>query len=432
MSGAMRGRSKHYDELREFCEGTPIVDCHDHSGECGPKYEDPIHVVRGGYFHSDLFSALSDAENERLADSSLSLEQRWPILEKAWKRTRHTGYAMVTRMVLKKCYGVEELTLDALKSMEGRLIDLTDEEVFDGLLEEARIVARLGDVWPDVRKVLDGTLRLAPRTRLVISLPGYHNVRSHADVQDRVSPLGRTVTNLDEYVAACREIFEGHKRFGAVAFKDQSAYSRPIDYGNPPRAEAEAVFNWFMEDPTRSASYPDGIRPLDDWLFHQFLRMAAEMVLPVQVHTGHMAGIRNEISKTNAVGLTSVIALHRDVQFDLFHANWPYGDELMFLGKNYPNVAIDFCWANIIDPVYCQRLFQQALSAVPHGKVHGYGSDFGGHADRAWAHASIARDNIAVALSDMIDGEYLDMDEAKAVARAWLFDNPNDFYRLGL
>jgi predicted TIM-barrel fold metal-dependent hydrolase len=428
----MPGRPKSFEALRDFCEQTPIVDCHDHTSVCGPTYEDPIAVIRGGYFTSDLWSALSDAENAILADGTLPIEQRWPTLEKAWRRTCHTGYARVVRRVLQRFYGVSELTLAALKSMEGRLMDLTDEKTFDGLLADARIVARLGDIWPDAKQVLHGTLKLAPRCRLVIGLPNYHGIRSHGDVQARVEPLGRYVTSLDEYVHACREIFEGFKRFGAVAFKDQSAYSRAIDYGNPTRAAAEEVFNWFMADPNRSASYPDGTRALDDWLFHQFLRMAAEMDLPVQIHTGHMAGIRNEITKTNAIGLTGVIGLHRDVRFDLFHANWPYAGELMFLGKNFPNVAVDFCWANIIDPIYCQRLFQQALSCMPHGKVHGYGSDFGGCADRAWAHASIARDNIAQALSELIDQDYLGLDEAKAVARAWLFDNPNEFFRLGL
>ena len=113
-----------------------------------------------------------------------------------------------------------------------------------------------------------------------------------------------------------------------------------------------------------------------------------------------------------------MLELHRDVRFDLFHANWPYSGELLYLGKNYPNVAIDFCWANIIDPVYCQNMFKQALSCVPHGKIHGYGSDFGGTPDRAWAHASIARDNIAIALSDMVEIDYLGLDDAKEVARA--------------
>ena len=164
----------------------------------------------------------------------------------------------------------------------------------------------------------------------------------------------------------------------------------------------------------------------------KFMRMARDLDLPVQIHTGHMAGIRNDIAKTNAVGLTRLIELHRDVRFDLFHANWPYGGELLYLGKNYPNVALDFCWANIIDPIYCQNLFKQALSAVPHGKIHGYGSDYGGSADRAWAHAAIARDNIAIALADMVEMEYLGLDEAREVAHAWLFGNANAFFRLGL
>ena len=55
----MRGCSKHYDDLRAFCEQTPIVDCHDHTGECGPMYADPIAVIRGGYFHSDWNGAVT-------------------------------------------------------------------------------------------------------------------------------------------------------------------------------------------------------------------------------------------------------------------------------------------------------------------------------------------------------------------------------------
>ncbi len=428
----MRGNSRTYDELRATCESVRVVDCHDHSVACGPKYEDPIQVVIAGYFHSDVHAASSDADMAILEDHSKTLAERWPVLERAWKRTCHTGYAQVTRRVLKRFYDESELTLETLERMQDRLLDLTDNATFESILQEANIAIRILDIWPDVRKVLDGTLPLTPRGRLAISLPDYHSIRSYGDVQQRVAPLGRTVTSLDEYLDACRAIFEGHKAFGAVAFKDQSAYSRSLDYGNPTRAEAEAVFNWFMEDPRRSASYPDGVRPLDDFLFHAFMRMARDLDLPVQIHTGHMAGIRNDIVKTTAIGLTKLIELHRDVRFDLFHANWPYSGEFLYLGKNYPNVTLDFCWANIIDPVYCQNLFKQALSSVPHGKIHGYGSDFFGSVDRAWAHAQIARDNIAMALSDMVDMEYLDLDEAKEVAHAWLFDNANAFFRLGL
>jgi uncharacterized protein len=428
----MRSTAKCYDELRAYCEGIPLVDCHDHSATCGPKYEDAIGVVISGYFHSDIHSASSDADMEFLQDTTRPLDERWPALERAWKRTRHTGYAQVTRRVLKEFYGEEELTLDALKRMEGNLLDLTGTEAFDSILEKARIIGRVLDIWPNTGKVLDGTLELTPRGFLAVSLPQYHGVRSYTEVQQRVAPLKRTVTSLDEYLEACREIFVSYKAYGAVTFKDQSAYNRTLAYDNPTRAQAEGVFNWFMEDPRRSASYPDGVKPLDDFLFHAFMRIARDLDLPVQIHTGHMAGIRNDVAKTNAIGLTRLIELHRDVRFDLFHANWPYSGELLYLGKNFPNVTLDFCWANIIDPVYCQNLFKQALSSVPHGKIHGYGSDYGGSVDRAWAHAAIARDNIAIALADMVEMEYLDLDEAKEVAYSWLFSNANAFFKLNL
>jgi len=274
---------------------------------------------------------------------------------------------------------------------------------------------------------------MPPRSRLAIPLPGFHGIVNYEQVQANAGIIGRTVTCLDEYVETCREIFTRLKAAGAAAFKDQSAYSRTLLYTNPTRAQAEEAFNWMMEDPRRSLSYPDGNRPLGDFLFHEFMRCARDLDLPVQIHTGHMAGIRNEITKTNAVHLTRLVELHRETRFDLFHANWPYAGELLFLAKNYPNVAVDFCWAHIIDPLYSQNMLRQAVSSVPHGKIHGFGSDLSGETTAAaWAHASIARDNIAAALADLVEIDYLGYEDAQEIAFAWLFKNPNAFFKLGL
>lgn len=427
----MKSSAASYAELRDFIGGTPLVDCHDHSAACGPKYLDATQVVTGGYYSHDLMSATSPAEFEIVNDITLPLEKRWPLLEKMWKRACHTGYARVTRLVLKEFFGEDDVTLESLRRIQEQLPDYEDEKLFDQVLEKALISARLLDVFT-TREILSGELTPTPRGYFVIGLPGFHAVGSYESVQEVGAIVGKTITSLDEYLDTCREIFDKLKAKGCVAFKDQSAYQRPIDYGNPTRAEAEKVFNWFMEDPRRRLQYPDGSRPLGDFLFHEFMRMARDLDLPVQIHTGHMAGIRNDIAKTNAIGLTRVLELHREVRFDLFHANWPFGDEFLFLGKNYPNVSLDFCWANIIDPIYCQNLFKQALSSVPHCKIHAYGSDFVGFPDRAWAHAEIARDNIAIALADMVEMDYLSVEDAKETARAWMFDNPNSFFKLGL
>ncbi len=432
----MKSPAKSYEPLRQYIETIPLVDCHDHTGQAGPKYTDPVHALISNYIVGELTSASSPQDVEFILNTEIALEKRWPVLEKAWNRTSHTGYAQLVRRVLKEFYAEDALTLDALKRISTKMLDLEDETVFDSLLEKAGITVRLEDLCglytPELKSIVDKSLKLSPRAKLVVSLPRFHKLCSYQEVSEVGALVNMTVTSLDEYLDACRKVFQAHIDYGVVAFKDQSAYTRTLNYENPTRAQAEQIFNWFMEDPRRVAGYPDHVKPLDDYLFHQFLRMIRDFDLPLQVHTGHMAGNYNDIYKTNAVFLNKVIELHKDVRFDLFHANWPYSGELLFLAKNHPNVTIDFCWANIIDPVYCQNLFKQILSSVPHGKVHGFGSDFGGCAEFAWAHAAIARDNIAIALAEMIEMDCINLDDAKQVARAWLFDNASEFYRLGL
>lgn len=430
----MRSSSAYFDELRAFVEGLSIVDCHDHTAACGPRYVDPMQVLVSGYYASDIHSMAGVKDFIVIMDAARPWEERWQVFEPTWKLSRNTGYGQVTRRVLEHFYGITDVTLASLKSMEGRLLNLEDEAEFVRILDEARIVARIVDLCEScgAKALVDGTAPVSPRARLTISLPGWHNVRSANDIHSRGSLVGRVVTSLDEYLDAAREAFTAMKRHGAVAFKDQSAYARSLDYSNPSRGEAEAVFNKLLIDQRFSESYPGGIKPLDDFLFHEFMRMARDLDLPVQIHTGHMAGYWNDVRKTNAALLQPVFELHRETRFDLFHANWPYSGDLLYLAKNYPNVYIDLCWANIIDPIYCQGLLKQAVSAVPHGKIFGYGSDYGGQADRAWAHAATARDNIAIALADLVEAEWFGLDEAKAIAKAWLFDNPNGYYRLGL
>ena len=87
----MRSNVKCYEDLRQYIETLPLIDCHDHTLECGPKYTDAISVVTGGYFASDLHSASCDSDIAIIRNCGLSIEQRWPVLEKAWKRACHTG-----------------------------------------------------------------------------------------------------------------------------------------------------------------------------------------------------------------------------------------------------------------------------------------------------------------------------------------------------
>ena len=67
---------------------------------------------------------------------------------------------------------------------------------------------------------------------------------------------------------------------------------------------------------------------------------------------------------------------------------------------------------------------------MPHSKVHGFGGDYGA-LEFACGHLSVARDNIAAALAEMVDDGWMGLNDARQVAADWLFNNPNEFFNLG-
>jgi hypothetical protein len=435
----MPNNSSTYTRLRQAINAFPVIDCHEHT--CGPQAapenREPIACLVAGYVQHDLqavaypgFPGAHPDMETFFADQNVATEDKWPLFERVWRQTEHTAYARVTKRILKDVYGEQEMSLAALQRIRERLVNLRDPAVYRGVLDRAHVRCRLVDVWPDMKGYLAGTYQIYERDRLLISLPQFHAVRSWQNVWDLTQVIGESVTTLDGYLAACREVFRRMKERGAVGMKDQSAYSRTLAYGNPSRAEAEPLFNTFMADPRAALGWPEA-KPLDDYLFHRFLDMARELDMPVQIHTGHMAGIRNDIAKTNAVYLTPVLELHRDVRFDLFHGNWPYMGEYLYLGKNYPNVHLNLCWLHIIDPLYGKNLLSEGLGTVPHGKFHAFGGDYGDDILYAEAHLTIARDVVAAALAEQVEYRWIDEAQAAAIAADWLFNNPNEFFSLG-
>jgi len=428
-------KGKTYEALRARIDALPVIDTHEHTAGADhyPVCQEPIAALTEGYVVADLASAGGEADIDMLRDPGVSTRKKWPVFRRLWSRTQHTGYAHVTKWILRHEYGVDKLTPKTLEVVAEKLADLSDPKAYDAYLAKHRIRCRLVDLvmYPERRaEILAGRHTLSSRDRLMISLPELHSVRCQEEVQAIASRSGRTVTSLEEYLEVIRQQIERFLELGAAGGKDQSAYTRRIEYGNPSRADAERLFNRMIEDPRTRLGFPEA-KPLDDFLFHELMRIARDKQMPIQIHTGHMAGIRKDIWKTRAVWLRSVLELHREVRFDLFHGNWPYAGDWLYLGKNYPNVALDCCWLHIIDPRYARRVLADALVAVPHSKIHGFGGDYRDCLPFAAAHLSIAKDNIAAALGEMVDDGWLGMDEARQVAADWLFNNPNEFFKLG-
>lgn len=428
----MLNKSTSFKSIRKAIDKIPVIDCHDHTMgyRSAPEYKEPITSLIQGYVQSDLISAGAEPHMRMLNDPSVSTEQKWPLFQKFWKATEHTSYARVTKLIMEKFYSESEMSLESLMRIGKRLLNLKDKKIYDKILDDAHIVCRLVNIWIDLKEYVQGKYKVPDRDRMLVPLPNFHHIGSYETIQKIAGILDKKVTSLDEYIDTCRQILFQMKERGTIGMKDQSAYDRPIRFSNTTRDEAERVFNKMMENPRFSVGFPE-LTPLSDYLFHQFMRMARDLDFFVQIHTGHMAGIRNEIAKTNAVLLTSVLEMHSEVRFDIFHGNWPYDGEILFLAKNYPNVHIDACWLNIIDAWHAKRLFANSITAVPHTKIHGFGADYRDIPEYAACHLLIAKDVIAAGLTEMVDMGYLREKEAIKIAVDWLFNNPNEWYKLG-
>jgi len=424
-----------FSDLYREIEKLPVIDCHEHT--VGPREElgkkEPIASLIQGYVQSDLISAgISQKELDILNDDSVDTEKKWDIFEKFWKRIRFTAYGRVTRTIIEDLYGEKEISPESLMRIRNKLIQPT-RETYDSLLDRANIKLMLSDVLGDLdslKRFIEGKFFDYNRIRFLFSLPQFHNnVRSFDFLQKVGSLLDRHITSLEDYLESVFELIKRAKERGMVGIKDQSAYIRTLDYQLVPRYEAEKLFNRILSDPRNSLGWPES-KPLNDYLFHQFMNFAKELNLPVQIHTGHMAGIRNRIEKTNAVLLTNIFELYQDVKFDLFHGNWPYIGEILFLGKNYPNVHIDLCWVNIIDPIYSEELYSRAVLTVPHVKINGFGGDYFDVPEYIVCHLKIARENMTRALVRLIKINWIDEDSAVEIARSWLFENPRSLFNL--
>jgi hypothetical protein len=428
-----------YYRLLDKIQTVPVIDCHEHlmGPEMRPKYKEPIAALTHGYILSDLQSAaygIDEKEIQRLNDPEVPTIQKWPLFKKLWQSTEHTAYAQVTKRVLKQLYGQKEISFDILELIAEKFLTY-DEAAYFKLIDQANIQAMVVDTlgWlPNgLGSFLSGEKTFPSKWRLMISLPNFHNPKfGWTTIQYFAGLIDQHVTSLDEFLEVVYKIFLRCIERGVIGFKDQSAYERIISYDLVSKGEAEKLFNQILADPRGELGWPES-KPLNDFLFHQFMRFARELNLPVQLHTGHMAGNYNRVDKTNAANMASVFELHKQVRFDLFHGNWPYMGDLLFLGKNYPNVFLNLCWVHIIDPAYSIELLERATLTIPHVKIHGFGGDYGDVPEYVVAHLQIAQENIASALTNLIESRWIEEEQAISLAKDWLFNNPNRFFKLG-
>jgi uncharacterized protein len=243
---------------------------------------------------------------------------------------------------------------------------------------------------------------------------------------------------LDAYLAQVVEpTLDRVKREGAVAIKYEVAYLRSLDFGNPPRTAAAAVYAKYANGgtPTR-VEY----KTLEDFLFREIDRQAGRRGLPVHIHCADIAGGFYRAAGAQPLLLEDVFndSTLRGTKFVLLHGGWPQTRQTGSMISK-PNVYTDFSFMDqMLSPVVLAGVLREWLGEYPDKVLFGtdafadHNDDPVGWVESGWVAASTARRALAIALTGMMrDGE-ISRERAEQLATMVLRRNAESLYKFNV
>jgi predicted TIM-barrel fold metal-dependent hydrolase len=227
-----------------------------------------------------------------------------------------------------------------------------------------------------------------------------------------------------------RATLERHKQRGAIAEKFEMAYLRPLEIGNPSRADAEA--GW------RTPSNATGYRAVQDFIFRFIAGECGRLGMAVHFHTGEGAGSYYDIAGANPLLLEPLFndpAL-RMTNFVLVHGGWPFTGQVTALLMK-PNVYVDFSVQGLLlAPSSVAQTLRSWLEYVPEKVMFGtdgypYAPAMGlGWEETTHASAQAGRTALGMALTAMLREGTITRERASELARMVLRDNARKLYNL--
>jgi len=435
----MKDRSKLYQTIRKAVEGVGIVDTHEHllqEKERTAKKSDLFETFLSHYASSDLVSSgMSQEELDKVRNVTLPLEERWEIFKPFWDRIQNTGYVRAINIAVKDLYGVSGVSEDTYKDLALKMEHANKLGIYQWMLKEkSGIDVSILDSLSVPLEEVDRKF-FAPVTRF----DDFVMAKDRTGFEALGKRSGKTIHSFSDLVRALELQFEKASKM-IVGVKIGLAYLRDLSFEKVSQREAEEVFvNIYNQElfskrqlDTRVERVPEGLclkdtRPLQNFMVHKIIQLAADKGLPIQVHTGIQEGNENVITNSNPTLLINLFREYKEVRFDVFHGSYPYMGELSVLAKNFQNVYVDMCWLHIISPHSARQALAEWLDTVPWYKIFGFGGDYI-FAEGVYGHSVIARENIARVLVEKVDEGSFTEEQAVNLAQKLLRDNAYEFF----
>jgi len=217
---------------------------------------------------------------------------------------------------------------------------------------------------------------------------------------------------------------------GYAGLKSIVAYRGGLQVIERSKDEAAASF-----DVARLAIRNDTLRitqkPLIDYLLYIAFRQAAEQGLPIQFHTGY-GDSDTDMRLGNPLHLRDVLERSdfQAMKVVLLHESYPYTQLGAYLAAIYPHVYFDLSYTiPFVDRLDMLVYTRQALSVAPASKLM-FSSDGTNMPEMHWAAAIRGRSVIGQVLSEMIDADEIDEQQAYHLGQLILRDTAYTVYGL--
>jgi len=406
--------------------GLRIIDTHEHLPVFEKLCEQNTDILREYLLHSfisDLRSAgMSDKSAEQARDISIPLLKRWDMVEPFWEQVRYTGYGQVLDLAARDIYGFPRIDRDTIEPLNSAFMAARKPGHFKHVLKDlSKIDISINDNIHSTGGSLDCDKTFF---RSVFRLERFLFPENLNDIKSVEEEMGIRIQSLSDWIDACEEVFNTSIKNGAVALKLGLAYSRPLRFDRPRRAEASHDFN-FLRDAwkkKKSVQIQDG-RKLQDFMMHHVMSLANRRGLVCQFHTGHLEGAGAMLGYSDPLLLNNLFLEYPDVKFDIFHIGWPFQNHLSSLAKMFRNVFVDMCTAHIISPIAAYTILCEWLESMPLNKICAFGGDYV-FVDGVYGSQLITRRNVARAIASKVDTGLINIERAKEIAEMLFIKNP--------
>ena len=246
--------------------------------------------------------------------------------------------------------------------------------------------------------------------------------------QEDVTKLPATFA---DYLKFITRVLEDNSKRGGIAMKFEVAYFRPTTFSDPPRAQAENIYQRYA---TGGIPSEKDYRTFQDYIFRFLVEEGGRLHLPVHIHTAVGIGDYFNLSQSNIMNLESVLRDPRyaSTTFVMIHGGYPLEREAVWLAA-MKNVYLDSSFGELAQyPSAFKDTLKMWLETFPDKITFGtdcfpYNQVLGAE-ESYWLGVQSSRTALAAALAEMVSENEITETRALELAHAYLHDTAVKLY----